>query len=120
MKHNYCKLSYCGDLIPPTRHANAETCCKEHSDLLKKERERANYLKVRNTADPIIKQREHFYDLADEFGFEVPIDLYYVSPFKIDWSLKTGTFIKEGAVGVALGDIGYIFFKPQTIKIFKL
>jgi hypothetical protein len=120
MKHNYCKLSYCKDLIPPTRHANAETCCEEHAKLLKKEREAANYQKVRNTADPIIRLREHFNNLADEFGYEVPIDLNYVSPFKIDWSLKTGTFLKDGALGVALGDIGYIIYEPLSIKIFKL
>ncbi len=120
MKHNYCKLSYCKDLIPPTRHANAETCCKEHAKLLKKEREAASYKKVRNTADPIIRLREHFNDLANEFGYEVPIDLNYVSPFKIDWSIKTGTFQKEGAMGIALGDIGYMLFQPHFIKIFKI
>ena len=58
--------------------------------------------------------------VADEFGYEVPIDLNYVSPFKIDWSLKTGTFLKDGALGVALGDIGYIIYEPLSIKIFKL
>jgi hypothetical protein len=96
---------YCGGPIPDDRHKNAWTCTKEHALLLKKEREANNYIKVRTTADPIIMQREHFNDLAEEFGFEVPIDLNYVSPFKIDWSLKTGTFIKEGCVGVALGVI---------------
>lgn len=120
MKHNYCKLSYCKDLIPPTRHANAETCSKEHALLLKKEREAANYKKVRNTADPIIRLREHYYDLANEFGYEVPIDLNYASPFKIDWSIKTGTFYKDGAKGIALGDIGYILYQPHFIKIFKI
>jgi hypothetical protein len=88
--------------------------------LLKKEREANNYIKVRTTADPIIKLREHFYDLAYEFGFDVPIDFNYISPLKIDWSLKTGTFIREGCIGVALGDIGYIFFKPQILKIYTL
>mgnify|MGYP001194307048 FL=1 len=111
---------YCGGPIPDDRHKNAWTCTKEHALLLKKEREANNYIKVRTTADPIIMQRENFYDFANEFGFGVPIDLKYVSPFKIDWSLKTGTFIKEGCVGVALGDIGYIFFKPLILKIYKL
>ena len=111
---------YCEETIPNNRHKNALTCSNEHALLYKKEREANNYIKVRNTADPIIKLREHFIDLADEFGFEVPIDLNYVSPFKINWSLKTGTFIKEGCVGVALGDIGYIFFKPLILKIYKL
>ncbi len=120
MKHNYCKLSYCKDLIPSTRHAHAETCSKEHALLLKKEREAANYKKVRNTADPIIRLREHYYDLANEFGYEVPIDLNYASPFKIDWSIKTGTFYKDGAKGIVLGDIGYILYQPHFIKIFKI
>ena len=111
---------YCGAPIPDDRHKNAWTCTKEHAMLLKKEREAANYQKVRNTADPIIRLREHFYNLADEFGYEVPIDLNYVSPFKIDCSLKTGTFLKDGALGVALGDIGYIIYQPQSIKIYKL
>ena len=111
---------YCGAPIPDGRHKNATTCCKEHALLLKKAREAANYQKVRNTADPIIRLREHFNNLADEFGYEVPIDLNYVSPLKIDWSLKTGTFFKDGALGVALGDIGYIIYQPQSIKIFKL
>ena len=111
---------YCGAPIPDDRHKNAWTCRKEHALLLKKEREAANYQKVRNTADPIIRLREHFYNLADEFGYEVPIDLNYVSPFKVDWSLKTGTFLKDGALGVALGDIGYMIYQPQSIKIYKL
>jgi len=111
---------YCGGPIPDDRHKNALTCSKEHALLLKKEREANNYIKVRNTADPIIKLREDFYDMAKEFGFDVPIDFKYLSPYKIDWSLKTGTFIKEGCFGVALGDIGYIFFKPLILKIYKL
>ena len=111
---------YCGEAIPDDRHKNALTCTKEHALLLKKEREANNYIKVRTTADPIIKLRKYFNDLADEFGFDVPIHLNYVSPFKIDWSLKTGTFIKEGCVGVALGDIGYILFKDQILEIYKL
>ena len=119
-KIKICQLPACGDPIPDGRHKNATTCCKEHALLLKKEREAANYQKVRNTADPIIRLREHFNNLADEFGYEVPIDLNYMSPFKIDWSLKTGTFLKDGALGVALGDIGYMIYKPLLIKIFKL
>mgnify|MGYP000529385486 FL=1 len=83
-----CTLDGCENLIPDDRHKNATTCCKEHALLLKKAREAVNYRKVRNTADPIIKLREHIYDLAKEFGFEVPIDLNYASPFKINWSLK--------------------------------
>ena len=114
------KCLYCGALIAQNRHKNAWTCSKEHAMLLKKEREAANYQKVRNTADPIIRLREHFNNLADEFGYEVPIDLNYVSPFKVDWSLKTGTFLKDGALGVALGDIGYMIYQPQSIKIYKL
>ena len=114
------KCLYCGALIPEDCHKNAWTCTKVHALLLKKEREAANYQKVRNTADPIIRLREHFNNLADEFGYEVPIDLDYVSPFKIDWSLKTGTFLNDGALGVALGDIGYIIYEPLSIKIFKL
>ncbi len=114
------QLLACDALIPEDRHKNATTCCKQHALLLKKEREAANYQKVRNTADPIIRLREHFNNLADEFGYEVPIYLDYVSPFKIDWSLKTGTFLKDGALGVALGDIGYMIYQPLLIKIFKL
>jgi len=117
---NRCKLEGCKAIIPEDRHKNATTCCKEHAQLLKKAREAANYKKLRNTADPIIRLREHYYDLANEFGYEVPIDLNYVSPFKIDWSIKTGTFQKEGAMGIALGDIGYMLYQPQSIKIFKL
>ena len=119
-KIKICQLPACDALIPDDRHKNATTCCKEHALLLKKEREAANYQKVRNTADPIIRLREHFNNLADEFGYEVPIDLNYVSPFKIDWSLKTGTFLKDGSLGVALGDIGYMIYQPQSIKIYKL
>jgi len=119
-KMKICALESCENALPAERHKNATTCCKQHAMLLKKEREAANYQKVRNTADPIIRLREQFNNLADEFGYEVPIDLNYVSPFKIDWSLKTGTFLKEGALGVALGDIGYIIYEPLSIKIFKL
>ncbi len=115
-----CALESCENSLPVERHKNATTCCKEHALLLKKAREAANYKKVRNTADPILRLREHFNNLADEFGYEVPIDLNYVSPFKIDWSLKTGTFLNDGALGVALGDIGYIIYEPLSIKIFKL
>ncbi len=111
---------YCGAPIPEDRHKNAWTCTKEHALLLKKEREATNYKKVRNTAEPIIRLREHFIDLANEFGFEVPIDLNYASPFKIDWSIKTGTFYKDGAKGIALGDIRYILYQPHFIKIFKI
>jgi hypothetical protein len=120
MKKEFCELPGCEKEIPTWRHGNATTCCDEHGKQLKKQREAANYQKVRNTADPIIRLREHFNNLADEFGYEVPIDLNYVSPFKIDWSLKTGTFLKDGALGVALGDIGYIIYEPLSIKIFKL
>lgn len=120
MKKEICELPRCQKEIPSWRHGNATTCCKEHALLLKKEREAANYQKVRNTADPIIKLREHFNSLGDEFGFEIPIDLNYVSPFKIDWSIKTGTFQKDGAMGIALGDIGYMIYQPQSIKIYKL
>lgn len=119
-KMKICQLPACGALIPDDRHKNATTCCKEHAQLLKKAREAINYRKVRNTADPIMKQREHIYDVAKEFGFEVPIDLNYASPFKINWSLKTGVFFRDGAMGIALGDIGYIIYQPQFIKIFKL
>ena len=119
-KMKICALESCENALPEDRHKNATTCCKEHSQLLKKEREAANYKKVRNTADPIIRLREHFKDLANEFGYEVPIDLNYASPFKIDWSIKTGTFYKDGAKGIALGDIGYILYQPHFIKIFKI
>lgn len=119
-KIKICALEGCENILPADRHKNATTCCKEHALLLKKEREAANYQKVRNTADPILKLREHFNGLANEFGFGVPFDLIYATPLKIDWSLKTGTFFKDGAMGVALGDIGYIIYQPQSIKIFKL
>ncbi len=119
-KMKICALESCDNQLPDDRHKNATTCCKEHALLLKKAREAANYQKVRNTADPIIRLREHFYNLADEFGFEVPIDLNYASPFKINWSLKTGVFFRDDAMGIALGDIGYIIYQPQFIKIFKL
>ena len=119
-KIKICALEGCENLLPADRHKNATTCCKEHALLLKKAREAVNYRKVRTTADPIIKLREHFNSLGDEFGFEIPIDLNYVSPFKIDWSIKTGTFQKDGAMGIALGNIGYMIFQPQSIKIYKL
>ena len=120
MKKEKCELPGCEKEIPAWRHGNATTCCQEHSKALKKMRESNNYQKVRNTADPIIRLREHYYDLANEFGYEVPIDLNYASPFKIDWSIKTGTFYKDGAKGIALGDIGYILYQPHFIKIFKI
>ena len=120
MKKEKCELPGCDDDIPGWRHGNATTCCDEHGELLKKARDAAYYQKVRNTALPIIKLREYFNDLANEFGFEVPINLNYVSPLKIDWSIKTGTFLKDGAMGNALGDIGYILYQPHFIKIFKL
>ena len=114
------KCLYCDAPIPDDRHKNASTCSKEHGELLKKEREAANYLKVRSTADPIIKLREHLHDLAHDHGIGVLFDLNYASPHKIDWSLKTGTFLSNGAMGVALGDIGYIIYQPFHIKLFKL
>jgi hypothetical protein len=120
MKKEKCELPGCEDDIPAWRHGNATTCCDEHGELLKKARDAAYYQKVRNTALPIIKLREYFNDLANKFGFEVPIDLNYVSPLKIDWSIKTGSFYKDGAMGIALGDIGYMLYQPHFIKIFKL
>ncbi len=120
MKKEICELPGCQEEIPSTRHRNAKTCCEEHGKLLKKMREAANYQKIRQSADPILWLRQHLYYIADEYGFEVPIDIIYVSPFQIDWSLKTGTFQKDGEMGVELGDIGYILYKPQSIKIFKL
>ena len=120
MKKGICELPGCEKDIPAWRHGNATTCCDEHGELLKKARDAAYYQKVRNTALPIIKLREYFNDLANKFGFEVPIDLNYVSPLKIDWSIKTGSFYKDGAMGVALGDIGYMLYQPHFIKIFKL
>jgi len=111
---------YCGAPIPDDRHKNAWTCTKEHAMLLKKEREAANYQKIRQSANPIIWLQEHLNCIGVEYGFGVLIDLIYVSPLQIDWSIKTGTFQKDGASGVAVGNIGYILYKPQSIKIFKL
>ena len=120
MKKEKCELPGCEDDIPAWRHGNATTCCDEHGELLKKARDAAYYQKVRNTALPIIKLREYFNDLANKFGFEVPINLNYVSLLKIDWSIKTGSFYKDGAMGIAIGDIGYMIYQPHFIKIFKL
>ena len=120
MKKEFCELPGCENEIPSWRHGNATTCCDEHGKQLKKLREAANYQKVRQSADPIMWLRDWLYNIGDEFGFGVPTDLIYVSPFQIDWSIKTGTFQKDGALGVAIGDIGYILYKPQSIKIFKL
>ena len=115
-----CSLEGCDNQIPYDRHKNATTCCHEHALLKKKQNDKANYQKVRNTAYPIIKLREHLYYLAYKFGFEVLFDLAYALPFNINWAIKTGTFQRDGAQGVALGDIGYIIYKPQSIKIFQL
>ena len=37
---------YCSEEIPKSRHGNATTCCKEHSELLKKLREKEMYEKL--------------------------------------------------------------------------
>lgn len=50
------RCTYCTNVIPETRHANATTCSKEHSIKLKKKRERENYRQLVKMAGKTLKE----------------------------------------------------------------
>jgi len=52
------ECQYCLSIIPEDRHANAITCCKEHSIKLKKKREKENYINLIKSAGRELKERK--------------------------------------------------------------
>jgi hypothetical protein len=73
-----------------------------------------------NIADSVLELQNHLKALAEKFGYETAIDLSIAGSYQIDWALCTGTFQRDGLIGKAVGSVGYIFFKPNYLKIFKL
>jgi hypothetical protein len=114
------KCLYCLGPIPSGNHGNSGACCEKHKKLRKRAREKANYIKQTTIAKPILKLQDLLIEFADRFGYETPIELSIVGSYKIDWALCTGTFQKEGHTGKVVGKVGYIFLKPNHIKIYKL
>jgi len=119
MIQKFCKLSFCGVLIPSSRHGNAETCCNEHANLLKKEREQVNYRFARKISKAIIANNRTLRLLALKFGYDVPIQLEELKKYNYDWNVSSGTFQKDGITGCAVGDHAIIALSDYTIKIFK-
>ena len=119
MIQKFCKLSFCGVLIPTSRHGNAETCCDEHANLLKKEREQANYRFAKKISKSIIANNRTLRLLALKFGYDVPIQLEELNKYNYDWNVSSGIFQKDGITGFAVGDQAIIALSDHKIKIYK-
>lgn len=119
MKQKYCKLSTCGIRISSERHGNAETCCDEHAELLKKEREHLNYMLLRKTTASINETIRTLKMLSYKFGYGIPIPSEEFLKYNFQWNVSTGSFDKDGVTGVAVGDHAYILFSEHKIKIYK-
>ncbi len=114
------KCLYCFRPVPDDHHGNSGACSEKHKKLRKSTREKANYIKRTTISKPILKLQDLLIEFANRFGFETAIELSIVGTYKIDWALCTGTFQKEGHTGKVVGKVGYIFLKPNHIKIYKL
>jgi hypothetical protein len=114
------KCLYCFRPVPDDYHGNSGACCEKHKKLRKRAREKENYVKRKMIATPILDLQDLLIEFADIFGYETPIELSIVGSYKIDWALCTGSFQREGHTGKAAGKVGYIFLKPNHIKIYKL
>jgi hypothetical protein len=114
----YCL--YCSKPIPSGIHGNSGSCSHVCKRLRKKSREQANYKRKKNIADPVLYLQNHLEALAEKFGYETAIDLSIVGSYQIDWALCTATFQRDGQTGKAVGNVGYIFFKPNHLKIYKV
>jgi hypothetical protein len=119
MIQKFCKLSTCGVIIPSSRHGNAETCCDEHANLLKKKREQANYQFARKISKAIIANNRTLRLLALKFGYEVPIPFEELEKYNYDWNVSSGTFQIDGITGFAVGDHAIIALPDHKIKIYK-
>ena len=111
---------YCSKPIPSGIHGNSGSCSHVCKRLRKKSREQANYKRKKNIADPVLYLQNHLEALAEKFGYETAIDLSIVGSYQIDWALCTATFQRDGQTGKAVGNVGYIFFKPNHLKIYKV
>jgi hypothetical protein len=111
---------YCSKHIPLELHGNSGSCSKLCKQLRKKSREQENYKRKMNIADPVLELQNHLKALAEKFGYETAIDLSIAGSYQIDWALCTGTFQRDGNTVTAVGSVGYIFFKPNYLKIYKL
>jgi hypothetical protein len=111
---------YCSNPIPLGLHGNSGSCSKLCKQLRKKSREQGNYKRKKNIADPVLYLQNHLNALAEKFGYETAIDLSITGSYQIDWAIRTGTLQHEGNTVTAVGSIGYIFFKPNHLKIYKL
>jgi hypothetical protein len=114
----YCL--YCSKPIPSGIHGNSGSCSHVCKRLRKKSREQENYNRKKNIADPVLELQNRLKALAEKFGYETAIDLSIAGSYQIDWALCTGTFQREGNTVTAVGSVGYIFFKPNYLKIYKL
>jgi hypothetical protein len=106
--------------MPSGIHGNSGSCSHVCKLLRKKSREQENYKRKKNIADPILELQSHLRVLAEKFGYESAIDLSIAGSYQIDWAIRTGTFQHEGNTVTAVGGVGYIFFKPNHLKIYKL
>lgn len=114
------KCLFCFRPVPDDHHGNSGACSVKHKELRKREREKENYIKRKMIATPILKLQDLLIEFADRFGYETPIEISIVGSYKIDWALCNGNFQKEGHTGKVVGKVGYIFLKPNHIKIYKL
>ena len=113
------KCLFCFKPMPFGLHGNSGCCTDLHRKLRKKSREQANYRGRKKISDPIIQLQHHLKALAEKFGYETAIDLSIAGSYQIDWALCTATFQRDGLTGKAVGNVGYIFFKPNHIKIYE-
>jgi hypothetical protein len=111
---------YCSKPIPSWIHGNSGSCSHICKRLRKKSREQENYKRRKNIADPVLELQSHLRVMAEKFGYETAIDLSIAGSYQIDWAIRTGTFQHEGNTVTAVGSVGYIFFKPNHLKIYKL
>jgi hypothetical protein len=113
------KCLYCFKPIPSGIHGNSGSCSHVCKRLRKKSREQENYKRKKNIADPVLELQNHLKALAEKFGYETAIDLSIAGTYQIEWALCTATFQRDGLTGKAVGNVGYIFFKPNHIKIYQ-
>jgi hypothetical protein len=120
MKKTKCGLSWCQKPIPPGRHGNAGGCCPEHSAIIKAEKEKARYEAIAAIARQVRLIEQNLRSMANIHGEGVFISTASLKKDLINYGVSTGSFIKDGFNGVQVGCYGYMPFKNNTIKIYKL
>lgn len=109
---------FCGKVF--NRHGNSRHCddyCGKQARSLRQKNQYHNRQRIIHEIDHAQKILATYFNL---YGFEKYISSIQLERDGFNWSVKTGKCKIEGYDAIKVGDYGYVIFKNQTLRIWKI